>query len=164
METLHNGVFKSHENAENKMEFSSKPPVLEDYDDNTDEYYTKAQDYWSKITPTVDGMLGGFGRITFIDIRSSISFLQKLYKIKPCPGKEYALDCGAGIGRVTKNLLIPHFEKVDMVEQDKNFCDKAREYVDDRKLGEIYNCGLQKFVPEANKYDIIWSQWVWIIW
>ena len=28
----------------------------------------------------------------------------------------YALDCGAGIGRVTKNLLLPLFEKVDMVD------------------------------------------------
>lgn len=136
--------------------------IINEYNlsDDKDEYYTKAQDYWSKISPTVDGMLGGFGRISFIDVRGSILFLQKLYKMKPSPEKMYALDCGAGIGRVTKNLLIPFFDKVDMVEQDKNFCDKAREFVDDRKLGEIYNCGLQHFIPDEGKYDVIWSQWV----
>lgn len=35
------------------------------------------------------------------------------------------LDCGAGIGRVTKHLLLPLFKNVDMVEQDRTFVDKA---------------------------------------
>ena len=34
-------------------------------------------------------------------------------------------DCGAGIGRVTKHFLLPLFQKVDMVEQDKTFVDQA---------------------------------------
>lgn len=168
---IKNDIFQSVKDEEFEIETSEKlsknsnfQNIINDYDiteniDN-DEYYTKAQDYWSKISPTVDGMLGGFGKVTFVDIRGSILFLQKLFKIKPSPDKVYALDCGAGIGRVTKNLLIPFFEKIDMVEQDNNFCEKAREFVDDRKLGEIYNCGLQHFVPEKGKYDVIWSQWV----
>jgi protein N-terminal methyltransferase len=30
-----------------------------------------------------------------------------------------ALDCGAGIGRVTKYVLIPYFDAVDIVEPSK---------------------------------------------
>ena len=39
------------------------------------------------------------------------------------------LDCGAGIGRVTKNLLLPLFDTVDMVEQNPEFLEKAKDYL-----------------------------------
>lgn len=131
------------------------------------EFYTKAQQYWSEVPATVNGMLGGLGYINAIDVQGSNSFLREL-KIKETK-MENALDCGAGIGRVTKNLLMPLFAKVDMVEQDSTFAEKAREYcISDagstlgypNRLGEIYNVGLQQFVPEAKKYDLVWSQWV----
>jgi len=32
------------------------------------------------------------------------------------PGLNTALDCGAGIGRVTKHVLKPIFKNVDLVE------------------------------------------------
>ena len=38
-------------------------------------------------------------------------------------------DCGAGIGRVTKNLLLPLFDTVDLVEQNPDFVEKAKEYI-----------------------------------
>jgi protein N-terminal methyltransferase len=58
-------------------------------------------------------------------------------------------DCGAGIGRVTKHLLIPIFSKVDLVEQSPNLLNYAQEFIsNDKKLGKLYYCGLQKFIPE----------------
>ena len=42
---------------------------------------------------------------------------------------ELFLDCGAGIGRVTKNLLLPLFDTVDMVEQNPDFLEKAKVYL-----------------------------------
>ena len=39
------------------------------------------------------------------------------------------LDCGAGIGRVTKNLLLPLFDIVDMVEQNADFLERAKDYL-----------------------------------
>lgn len=131
------------------------------------EFYTKAQQYWSEVPATVIGMLGGLGYIAAIDIQGSSTFLREI-KIKDA-GQKYALDCGAGIGRVSKNLLMPFFGKVDMVEQDPTFAGKARDYCTTdsgttlgypNRLGEIYNMGLQQFVPEAQKYDLVWSQWV----
>ena len=64
---------------------------------------------------------------------------------------------------------MPHFECVDLVEQDAHFAERARTYcseVDEgqtdlsQRLGEIYNMGLQQFTPVKQKYDLIWSQWV----
>ncbi|XP_017044912.1 alpha N-terminal protein methyltransferase 1 [Drosophila ficusphila] len=124
------------------------------------EFYNKAQKYWSEVPATVNGMLGGLGYISAIDIQGSNVFLREIR----VPGNKLALDCGAGIGRVTRNLLIPRFSCVDLVEQDAAFAEKAREYcgtedVGPGKVGQIYNVGLQKFAP-SQQYDLIWSQWV----
>lgn len=40
-------------------------------------FYSKAEQYWHDVQPTVDGMLGGYGSISTIDINSSKKFLQK---------------------------------------------------------------------------------------
>lgn len=128
-----------------------------------DHFYEKAASYWEQIPATVDGMLGGFGSISHIDIKGSQAFLQEMFRMKNSPGKKQALDCGAGIGRITKNLLMKHFEKVDMVEQNPAFLEKAKSFVtagNGEKLGELYPIGLQDFIPETEKYDVIWCQWV----
>lgn len=129
------------------------------------EFYNKAQKYWSEVPPTVNGMLGGMGYISSVDIQASKNFLRKL-KAKGMENK-YALDCGAGIGRVSKYLLMPMFDKVDLVEQDASFAEKAKEYCTSmdvahyhNRLGTIYNVGLQEFTPAFQKYDVVWSQWV----
>lgn len=128
-------------------------------------FYQNAQDYWARIAPTIDGMLGGLAVIDPTDIQGSSRFLCELFKLKPSPGKLRALDCGAGIGRVTKNLLINYFESVDLVEQDENFVRKANDYLSrngklNPKVGKIFNEGLQTFQPAAAKYDVVWCQWV----
>lgn len=83
-----------------------------------------------------------------------------MFKMKPAPEKQRALDCGAGIGRVSKNLLMDFFKTVDLVEQEESFAKKAEESLKDSgHLGKVFNVGLQHFVPEE-KYDIIWMQWV----
>lgn len=51
--------------------------------------------------------------------------------------------------------------QVDIVEQDENFCNTAPTFIGETdRLGEIHNTGLQDFEFEADKYDVIWSQWV----
>lgn len=71
------------------------------------------------------------------------------------------MDCGAGIGRITKGLLINHFDKVDLVEQNPKFVDAAKEILKcEDKVGYFYVSGLQEFTPKKFFYDIIWCQWV----
>ena len=36
-------------------------------------------------------------------------------------------DCGAGIGRTAKGLLIKDCERVELLEQDARFLERARE-------------------------------------
>ena len=43
--------------------------------------------------------------------------------------RDRALDCGAGIGRVSKRLLLPLFSQVDLVELNSDFLDQARTYL-----------------------------------
>ncbi|XP_054738312.1 alpha N-terminal protein methyltransferase 1 [Anastrepha obliqua] len=125
------------------------------------DFYGKAQKYWSEVPATVNGMLGGLGYLNRIDIQGSNMFLRDLKDL----GRNTALDCGAGIGRITKNLLMPRFNTTDIVEQDASFTEKAREYCGESdarlgRLGQIYTMGLQEFTPAAGKYDVIWCQWV----
>ncbi len=55
-------------------------------------------------------------------------------------GTGCALDCGAGIGRITKRLLLPLFHKVDLVDVTQEFLDKARNYLgEEAKRVENYS-------------------------
>ncbi|XP_069842006.1 N-terminal Xaa-Pro-Lys N-methyltransferase 1 [Dendropsophus ebraccatus] len=127
------------------------------------QFYCKAKKYWKNVPPTVDGMLGGYGHISSIDINGSKKFLQRFLRDGPNKtGNSCALDCGAGIGRITKRLLLPIFKTVDMVDVTDEFLSKAKSYLgeDGKRVGNYYCCGLQDFVPEPNRYDVIWIQWV----
>ncbi|XP_031837976.1 N-terminal methyltransferase [Nomia melanderi] len=126
------------------------------------EFYTAAAKYWEHIPPTIDGMLGGFGFISQTDIKGSTTFLKALFESKYAPSKTYAIDCGAGIGRITKNLLLNHFKCVDLVEQNSKFLEAAKTCLKNysARIGNYYPIGLQNFCFTAKKYDVIWCQWV----
>lgn len=124
-------------------------------------FYSDAAAYWSKVPATVNGMLGGFAHIHGPDINASEHFLQSIFKMKNPPGHGRAADCGAGIGRITKHFLQKHFGKVDLVEQCQSFLDQAKESLkNSKKIGEYLCQGLQHFSPDANTYDVVWTQWV----
>ena len=46
------------------------------------DYYNNAAVYWKGVDSTINGMLGGFGKITDIDIDSSNKLLKLLFKVK----------------------------------------------------------------------------------
>ncbi|RVE65464.1 hypothetical protein OJAV_G00116880 [Oryzias javanicus] len=138
-----------------------------DIAENETSFYSNAEDYWRDVPPTVDGMLGGYGSISSIDINGSKAFLNKFLGVR-CPrgrgktGCSCALDCGAGIGRITKRLLLPLFNTVDLVDVTQEFLDKAKHYLgkEGRRVENYFCCGLQDFEPVSGRYDIIWIQWV----
>lgn len=108
----------------------------------------------------MDGVLGGFGHVSPVDMSGSKSFLSKL------PGVRFdrTIDCGAGIGRISKGLLCPLFKVVDLVEQNPVYVAKAREYcaagAHGDRMGHYWVRGLQDFEFDAAAYDVIWIQWV----
>ncbi|KAK3087539.1 hypothetical protein FSP39_007312 [Pinctada imbricata] len=131
--------------------------------EDTGKFYGDAKKYWESIEPTVDGMLGGFAKISPTDINGSKAFLRPFLQVgggKTAATK--ALDCGAGIGRITKRLLLPIFNTVDMVELNQKFLDQARTFIGEEssRIGKLFCSGLQDFTPEEGQYDVIWCQWV----
>lgn len=88
--------------------------------------YEKSKMYWSQVPASLNGMLGGFSNVTTLDIRDSNIFLKKLFKMENSPSKGRVLDCGAGIGRITENLLCKHFKFVDLLERDEKFLEEAK--------------------------------------
>lgn len=97
-------------------------------------WYSKAYDYWENETNcpiTDDGVLGGYGCVTEVDVKESIEFLNYLKEIRPFLQFNEAVDCGAGIGRVSKHLLLPIFKHVDMVEQSPRLLHSSAQYIGD---------------------------------
>lgn len=77
-------------------------------------------DYWANSEASYNGVLGGFGSLSGVDVRDSLAFLDKLLHVElaeQAAGKRRlrVVDCGAGVGRVTKELLIHKFADVDLV-------------------------------------------------
>ncbi|KAF9927075.1 hypothetical protein FBU30_003499, partial [Linnemannia zychae] len=84
-------------------------------------------------------------------------------------GPSRVLDCGAGIGRVTKQVLMKAFDHVDLVENSAIFVKQAREEylkaeLESGKVCEVRCSGLQNLEFEGTswegRFDVIWCQWV----
>ena len=121
-------------------------------------WYQKGAGYWASQAASVDGVLGGFGHVSPVDIAGSKAFLASIPG-----GVKYgsAIDCGAGIGRISKGLLAPLFKFVDLVEQDPKYVAKAREYCAGlASMRDFVVEGLQSFGFPRGSYDVIWIQWV----
>ncbi|SCV69266.1 BQ2448_2286 [Microbotryum intermedium] len=135
-------------------------------------------DYWAKTEATVNGVLGGYGPATTVprlDATASrmliLSIIPQLSTITPphrastsaettTPRRSFrALDCGAGIGRVTSTVLLPLFDRVDLVEPVAKFLKEAQRHAERGREGwkhlstgkgvRIWQAGLQFFDPAA---------------
>lgn len=119
----------------------------------------------------MEGVLGGFVHVNEPDILDSEAFLNSILAEKISDSgrgrRLVALDCGSGIGRITKNLLIRYFHEVDLLEPVSHFLETARQNLapknlmvtDEHKATNFFCVPLQEFTPEAERYDVIWIQW-----
>ncbi|KAI9833897.1 MAG: hypothetical protein M1819_003406 [Sarea resinae] len=130
--------------------------------------HSAALSYWNSIPATVNGMLGGFPQISRIDLQGSANFLAKLRRLSPSSTPQLplprAVDCGAGIGRITLGFLHKACRVVDIVEPVEKFTrqiaegDAFQPLREAGSLGEVVNQGLEHWTP-AREYDLIWNQW-----
>ncbi|KAJ7964010.1 Alpha N-terminal protein methyltransferase 1 [Quillaja saponaria] len=134
------------------------------------DWYRRGVGYWEGVEASVDGVLGGFGHVNEADVSASEAFIKTLLsELFPSDARDsqrqlVALDCGSGIGRVTKNLLIRYFNEVDLLEPVSHFLEAAREsltpgYHDKHQATNFFCMPLQEFTPEKGRYDVIWVQW-----
>lgn len=70
-------------------------------------------------------MLGGLNHINGIDLIDSKKQIDRLIANYHM-GTTRCLDCGSGVGRITKELHSTIFDKVDLVEPDQGFMDQAK--------------------------------------
>ncbi|KAJ1356665.1 hypothetical protein KIN20_014405 [Parelaphostrongylus tenuis] len=94
-----------------------------------EEVYRKAYEFWSNTSRDIDGMLGGFANLHKPDIKCSKAFINKLKTKRLLVNANRVADCGAGIGRVTRHLLLPIFKNVVMVEPVAELLERSRSYV-----------------------------------
>jgi protein N-terminal methyltransferase len=123
--------------------------------------------YWNNVPATSGGMLamlGDFPWYTRIELRGSKAFLAKVRRLIPTLSEHgkfsLGVDCGAGVGRVTKDFLSDVCEVVDIVEPVEKFTQPLKEGELGQRgvIGDVYNVGLQDWNPHK-KYDLIWIQW-----
>ena len=143
--------------------------------------------YWTSQSADVNGMLGGYPQVSRIDLQGSKTFIAKIRRLSRIAGEapsptiskngkapasvkggantkvRIAVDCGAGIGRITTGLLLNIAEEVDVVEPVKKFTDvlaQAKTGPEQGKIGQLYNVGLESWSPPPDrKYDLVWNQW-----
>lgn len=140
-------------------------------------WYSKSEEYWNNQNASVEGMLGGLDQLHSRDVAASKRFLGSLPELPAKRGR--ALDVGAGIGRVSKFLLLPLFDHVDMLEQSLAYVRESDAYLADTAqasgvgaVGRRLVCGMQEFKATGvtgrdgvlsgclrGVYDVVWIQW-----
>ncbi|GFR43413.1 hypothetical protein Agub_g4494 [Astrephomene gubernaculifera] len=145
--------------------------VEADSDGKHNTWYQKAVSYWDQQEASYNGVLGGFGYTSDLDVRDSRALLLKSMRVQleaADKGQRQltALDCGAGVGRVTEQLLRHHFHAVDLLEPSRHLLDTAGKNLSARTVpqprgtvGNLYCAGLQEHNFEPGRYDAIWIQW-----
>lgn len=131
---------------------------------SNENWYNRAEIFYEDNCPeTIDGVLGGFGSISPVDLEASRSFLNTVQRKLPTVNDVITCDCGAGIGRITKDLLlnIKNIKRCDLVESSMRLLSAAPDYIGSKADKCRYYCeSLQNWVPPPTTYTIIWIQWV----
>ncbi|XP_039241022.1 alpha N-terminal protein methyltransferase 1B isoform X3 [Pipra filicauda] len=126
------------------------------------QFYARAKHFYRDVPATEEGMMGDYIELSNTDVESSREFLRKFVGGVGKAGTNRALDCGSGIGRISKHVLLPVFKSVELVDMMENFLAEVPNYLQGKEdRVEMYYCkSLQEFTPAPQRYDVIWIQWV----
>lgn len=129
-----------------------------------DEWYQRCVAHWSAMEDKDhDGVLGGYGAIDAEDAAGSLKFIDECVPGGASRSWRRALDCGAGVGRVTRDVLLHLAENVHLVEVSASLLDQAREQPALQTHAgrlEFTQVSLREFAPPPGAYDLVWAQWV----
>ena len=132
--------------------------------ESRDAWYGVSSAYWGGVRADVDGMLGGLAELHEPDVEGSLAFIDELRaEGSPCTLPDgVALDCGAGIGRVSAGVLLPRFASVDLLEPSAAFLETARSTLPPSRVRAMHTMALQDFKPptEQQGYAVVWARWV----
>jgi protein N-terminal methyltransferase len=110
-----------------------------------DQWYNNCKDFWGKSESSVQGVMIGNDHVQEADIKASCELLEGLIKTKKL-NPDKVLDCGAGIGRVTNNVLVKYFTECDLLEQDEKFIQFSKEFFSNEpKVKNYFQNSIQNF-------------------
>lgn len=129
------------------------------------ESYDAANDAWWDAdgyggASDEEAMIGDGGSSE--DLEHSQRLLDSVRAARPALRLESALDAGAGIGRVTKVVLLRRCERVALLEPCERWLKQARRYLGNKRAQRcaFINERLETHAPGAGvAYDLIWVQW-----
>uniref|UniRef100_A0A7S2FMT8 Alpha N-terminal protein methyltransferase 1 n=1 Tax=Haptolina brevifila TaxID=156173 RepID=A0A7S2FMT8_9EUKA len=144
------------------------PPIVCKWHMPESEWYEGVLAHWTSQVSADDndGVLGGWAEVDVEDVRGSLKFAAEclghegLIK-SPVPPHSVALDCGAGVGRVTKGVLVQLADRVHLVEVSDKLLSQAKENL--RSHAErikFERASLRDFTAAPAAYDLVWAQWV----
>ena len=122
--------------------------------------YLKIKKHWSNTSPTISGILNGYSESNKPDIEFSNKILDYIQNNNLLNKFNLALDCACGIGRVTDNVLINYFKRIDMFEREKNFINYLnKKYKNNKKIKKkkfyfiikYVNFDINKFLKKCEK-------------
>jgi len=160
MSTNDNSIVSTHDST--KAQFVTTDPHIQQLMSDPERWYKHSQHFWQNTDSTVNGMLGGYGSLSPHDLTSSAQFL-KPFIMSGDLGTGLALDCGAGIGRITSGMLLHIFSNVEMLDTVQAHLDQAQCFMGDELYSRVsaQHCvGLEGFKPRECVYDVVWIQWV----
>ena len=134
------------------------------------EWYADTLAHWTSSeieSHDNEGVLGGWGEVDVEDAKGSLAFIRKNLTDgapidEPIAGLS-ALDCGAGVGRVTESVLARVAESVHLVEVSDRLLQQAQAKPQLQAAGErlrFEQASLREFAPPENSYNLVWAQWV----
>ena len=160
--------------------FASPDELFADASASAAAWYSTSEAYWNGVSADVDGMLGGLGDLHAVDMQASLSFIDAIRA--GVEGEQgggggggalpdgVALDCGAGIGRVSRTVLLERFQSVELLEPSRAFLDRARQELPAGRVLAFHEAPLQGFKPQPvtssaeggghGRYAAVWIQWV----
>lgn len=142
-------------------EYSSLSELWLSQGQQRDKFYKVNENWWVKGYEgrvSLEGTMIG-DEASQEDVQHSQDFLRKaLEGMLDDPSS--ALDCGAGIGRVTKAVLLPAVTgSVTLVDQSERWLQTAKKYLErEADRCHFIQCRLETYQPSSS-FDIIWIQW-----
>ncbi|KAG5276267.1 hypothetical protein AALO_G00129950 [Alosa alosa] len=127
------------------------------------QFYYRAQKFYEDVPASEEGMMGDFVELSEVDLEGSRQFLKKFVGGPGKAGTKRALDCGCGIGRVSKGVLFPIFETMEMADMMEEYLLHAHEeYLGDYadRVESYYCYNLKDLRLSLRRYDVVWIQWV----
>lgn len=128
------------------------------------EWYAANDSYWRT---------GGYGGRTDDEVmvgdtggkedgEEGLDFLDRCMTERQILKTARAIDAGAGVGRITKHVLLKRFASVQLVEADQKWSKQSRNYLGRKRSAKCaFICARLEDLdtPTEPRVDLVWIQW-----